>query len=145
MTVSSRPISSATYAAARLPDGAWRITIPGVPPSQNTLDREHWRVRHERVRSITDALTLLRRSYRLPAPVFELAQVDTQICYSVKRRHDEPNALGGLKQHVDALVRAGWVLDDDTEHLRFSIPELSVDRPARVEFTLRPAERSDAL
>lgn len=92
---------------------------------------------------MAEDLEWLRLALRLASPVFERATIDTLICYGVRRRRDEPNALGGLKQHVDALVRAGWVLDDDTGHLRFTMPALRVERPARVEFTLWPSERSD--
>ena len=137
--MSARRLSpaSATYAAAPLPDGGWRITIPGVPPSQNALDREHWTTRRQRVLDITSALLLLRKSYRLAPPVFERAEANVRLCYEVRRRRDVANGLGGLKQHVDGLTQAGWLLDDDTEHLRWGAVDIAVERPGRVEFTLR--------
>ncbi len=130
--------ASAAYAAVRQPSGAWCLTIPGVPPSQNLLDREHWASRRSRVLEITGALTMLRRSYRLGAPVLERVEISVVACYAMRRRRDVANVLGGLKQHVDAIVHAGWAADDDAEHLRWGSVEIVVERPARVEFLLRP-------
>lgn len=136
--------AAVSYAAEPLPGGGWRVTVPGAPPSQNTLDREHWAARSRRVADMTAALTTLRRARGLAAPVFERCRVGVTIHYAVRRRRDLPNALGGLKQHVDALVVAGWAADDDTEHMSFDLPILSVSRPPRVVFDLMPFDRSDA-
>lgn len=109
--------------------GAWVITTTVMPPSQNVLDREHWRRRKERV----DVLTLLFRSVRFastdaPAPLFHRALLVPLIFFPQRRRRDYANYMGGLKQFVDGLTHAGWLTDDDTEHLLHERPVMDVDR-----------------
>lgn len=119
----------ARYSAERTSTGGWLITIPGAPPSQNLVDREHYRARMERVGTITRELWALRMERRLEEPVFSRATLTLAVWFAARRRRDPLNYLGGAKQHVDALRLAGWLLDDDESHLRVGTePHLGVDR-----------------
>jgi Holliday junction resolvase RusA-like endonuclease len=44
------------------------------------------------------------------------------------RRRDRDNLLASFKPGVDAIVDAGLVLDDDSEHLQIGIVEPIVNR-----------------
>ena len=112
-----------TATAYREGGGVWVIETNLLPPTQNRLDREYWRRRKERM----DSLTILFRSARAEAekrlgvtpPTFECAALKASLIFATNRVRDEANIVGGLKQHVDALVRSGWLAADDMAHLLY--------------------------
>jgi Holliday junction resolvase RusA-like endonuclease len=54
-----------------------------------------------------------------------------------KRRRDLDNAMASLKAGFDALVAAGLLVDDDSEHLKHAAPEMRVEQGQKyVEVTL---------
>ncbi|MDE3095809.1 MAG: hypothetical protein KGK07_07395 [Chloroflexota bacterium] len=167
---SSRPVPAAlaarqpTWAAAPLPGGGWRITVPGRPVSSNQSGggHEHWAARSSRKAGYLHALTLLRLSNGLPRPVFERATLAIA-CYFPTRRERDPRNFdigAGAKVLVDALLcrpeptpmqlfalrrkpptpGSGWLRNDDPEHLR--VPgEPSIEVGAlRTEIVLGPWE-----
>ncbi len=111
-----------------LDGGGWRIFVPLLPPSQNQTDREFWRARSRRLVEMEWLFLSLRASRGLSAPVYRRARLRTLITFPTSRRRDALNYAGGLKQWVDALVRAGWLADDNDRALRAETPELQVVR-----------------
>ena len=125
------------YAELTRIDGGWRLTTGELPPSQNTLDREFWAARKRRV----DRLSLLFWSARNQASAHdappERAVVRVAVYYPTVRARDWPNVVGGLKQHVDAMVRVGLLAADDADHMHLDLATLAVDRERpRVEFEI---------
>ena len=144
MSVARLP-RTAPYLAERTETG-WRITLPlESVPSANRTTREHWRARKRRVDGLTGDLIFLR-SYvggRDPAarPYFERATLRLTLYFTTTHRRDPGNygQGAGAKSLVDALVHAGWLHDDDAEHLTCAEPVLCVDRERpRVEVELMP-------
>ena len=148
--------------ATRLPDGGWRITLPlAAVPSANLTTREHWSARNRRVSALaTDLLWLLHYAdaprlhtverhsrvgnvvmARQEAVVFDRARLALTLYFPRRARRDPGNfgQGGGAKGLVDALVRAGWLADDDAAHLTCDEPRIAVDRERpRVEIELHP-------
>ena len=148
------------YRAERTEAGGWRITLPlEAVPSANATTREHWAVRKRRVDELAGHLLWARLFHRVPALhvrphivrtgdslgrynerfVFEYSRATLTLYFRDIRRRDPQNYLGGAKPLFDALQRAGWLADDDAEHLTCAEPVLLVDRERpRVEVTLEP-------
>ncbi len=121
-------------------DGGWRIVVPGRPLSSNDTLHEHWSTRSARRRDCAGCMRLLRVQCRIwTPPAFDRADLRI-VCYTAQRRTRDPGNYGagaGAKALVDALVDAGWVPDDDGEHLRTHTPEVRIGRPERTELELR--------
>lgn len=123
--------------ATRIGEG-WRITVYETPPSQNTTDRENRWARARRLRVLEQEFWALR--LQSGAAKLSRARLDISVFFASNRRRDALNYAGGLKQWIDALVKAGWVEDDDTLHLLPSMPRILRDTEARTEFHLYPWE-----
>ena len=48
--------------------------------------------------------------------------------YETKRRRDGQNLLGLIVAHVDGIVDAGLVQDDNTDCLRIEWPQVEIDK-----------------
>ncbi len=122
MTAPLQPLAASADLVAGV---GWRIFIPLLPPSQNQTDREFWRTRSRRLVEMEWLFLSLRTSRGLPCPVYRRARLRTLLTFPTARRRDGLNFAGGLKQWVDALVRAGWLTDDNDQVLHAQTPELA--------------------
>lgn len=87
------------------------ITLPLEVPSRNVLDKMHWSKRHAFTRMVECMLwPYCRGDYKAKGP-----RSLTITAYR-KRKLDRDNLIGGLKGPIDALVRLGFLIDDDEAH-----------------------------
>lgn len=64
--------------------------------------------------------------------------VEPVFYFETKRKHDDDNAMGSLKSAYDGIVKAGLVIDDDSEHMHKLRPIFYMDRSCpRVELHIR--------
>lgn len=86
------------------------LILPVEIPSQNVTDRQHWRQRHNFGKAC--ALWLMALSLGgIPKATGPRRLVIT--AYRKRRIADDANLRGGAKALVDAIVRAGLLLDDN--------------------------------
>lgn len=80
-------------------------------PSRNTLDKMHWSKRHRFSQMVETMLWPFRRgAWKATGPRSVL------IIAARKRKLDRDNLVGGCKGVIDALVRCGFLIDDDEQH-----------------------------
>ena len=114
-----------------------RIEVSQLPPGElnpNFSRYKHWGHKAEARRmwkatvfySVFDARNRAERSgTRFP---FKKASLRWTFIYGVKRERDADNLISSCKVAQDALVDAGILLSDDTEHLVVEPPDIIVDR-----------------
>ncbi len=121
-----------------------RIEVSQLPPQElnpNFSRYKHWGHRAEARRvwraavyySVFDAKTKAERSgTQFP---FEKAKLRWTFIFGVKRKRDADNLIASCKVSQDALVDAGILLSDDTEHLQIGKVDILVD-PERAPLTV---------
>ena len=100
---------------------SWTLTLPTSRPlSMN--DREHWRVKAQRVAEVREAVAYLARAEGIP----QLKHPRVTLHYSPRdsRRRDVENLVPTSKAAVDGLVHAGVLQDDDAAHFTPTMPVL---------------------
>lgn len=90
------------------------ITIPHASPSLNGLMRWHWGRRKRYTAQLESEIAWLAREAGWKPSTGHEHYTITRVSSSVL---DHDNLVGGLKLHVDALVRAGFALDDSPKHI----------------------------
>lgn len=96
-------------------DATMRIAIPLKPQSWNVLVRKHYRVVQAFKNEWDTAVFFqVKKDKLLPVRIYPVA-LDIEAHWKFKKRHDI-DALC-TKFAVDALVRAGILLDDDLSHV----------------------------
>lgn len=112
------------------------IRVPGIPPGGNALHRmTHWQVKRSREEWREKAYwsaVQARVGADWTPPLQAVASIEWR--FRLRRRRDYDNLLSGLKPILDALVAAGIITDDDTEHLAFG--ELHVSTGADEDETV---------
>lgn len=117
---------------------AFVLSLPLVLPSANFYLHLHWRRRYdlgEVWHNAVWALCNLNRVY----PCDKL-HLECTIYFKEKRKRDPANFVTPLDKLVfDGLTRCGILVDDDAEHLTWSVPVLAVDSAKpRTEVILTP-------
>jgi crossover junction endodeoxyribonuclease RusA len=102
-------------------------------------DREHWRVKAQRVAEVREAVAYLARAEGIP----QLDRPRVTLHYSPrdKRRRDAENCVPTSKAAVDGLVRAGVLVDDDAEHFTPTMPVIEQPNGQRGRLWLVIEER----
>ena len=95
----------------------WKI--PRVPKSANKMLRSHWGARRRDEESwrehVRRACGRRKRRFR--------KKVRLSIIVHRQRRQDPDNAHASVKNLLDALVKEGWLADDSSEFLSFTVTE----------------------
>lgn len=124
-----------------------RIEVSQLPPVSSSPNwRGHWVEKYKDSRVYHDAVFYCcvdarNRSYlqRISFP-FTKARLDLTFIFAEQRRRDRDNLLAGFKPGLDAIVHAGLLLDDDSEHLQIGKVDILVE-PARAPLTVIEIKR----
>lgn len=122
----------------------WEIRLPWSVPPASANDRDHWRVKADKVRSIRVAAAwavadaMSRWPFQAPASPCRIAVGLTYVPRD-KRRRDPDNLVVPLfKALCDGIVDAGIVPDDTPAYMVRSMPQiLPPDGDPRLILTIR--------
>jgi hypothetical protein len=79
--------------------------------------RAHYMAVHRQTAALVDRARMIVRAAQ-PEPLVIPTRLDVYVHYpNQSRRRDVANLMGTVKPLVDGMVRQGWLLDDDDEHL----------------------------
>jgi len=96
------------------------IRVKGLPPSPNAIGRSHWTIQAKNKKEWGEKIEWLAKVIKPPRPYLR-ASVHFSICVGDKRRHDPDNLLASVcKPSMDALVRAGVLVDDSIDNIELS-------------------------
>lgn len=111
-----------------------KIVIPSLPPrelSPNYSRYAHWSHRsmaRTAWRTIIFSMAYNERNKaRRWKPLYR-ARLKWTFVYKVKRNRDIDNLIAACKCGQDALVQAGIIVGDDSEHLELENPEIIIDK-----------------
>ena len=125
----SRPPRAAVTAAGETTstflDRQWRIEMPAGQELLNANDRIHWSKRARITKQLRSDAHVMARYLKIP----RLARARITCLYEPPdaRRRDAGNWYPTFKAHVDGLVDAGVVADDD--HTRVDGPHMYIGDP----------------
>jgi len=118
------------------------IEVTQLPPVEYSPNwRGHWAERYKEARVYHNAVfyscvDARNRAYLEGVSFpFSKARVKLTFVFAERRRRDTDNLLARFKPGLDAIVDAALVLDDDSEHLQISTPDILVDS-ARAPLTI---------
>lgn len=122
-----------------------RIEVTQLPPVSSSPNwRGHWREKHQAGEVYHDAVfyccvdarnrAWLAGSDPITFP-FTRARLDLTFIFPEYRRRDRDNCLSRAKPGLDAIVHAGLLIDDDSEHLQIGKVDILVD-PERAPLTV---------
>lgn len=111
------------------------VTVPGIPPSWNELQRQHRMQQNRLAREWHNTVGWAAKAAR--APRYERARVTLRYWFPDRRRRDPDNYSGKLV--LDGLRAVGVLADDSFQHVQLRIEQAGVDRQRpRVEIVLEP-------
>jgi len=124
-----------------------RIEVSQLPPVSSSPNwRGFWPERHKAGKVYHAAVFYCcvdarNRGYRegMSFP-FTKARLNLTFVFAEQRRRDRDNLLATFKPGLDAIVDAGLLLDDDSEHLDIGKVDILVD-PERTPLTLIDLEQ----
>lgn len=102
-----------------------------VPETANARLRTHWRDRSRESKTwrlLVRAICGVPRDGEVPSD----GKIRIGITMTRRRRQDPDNRQASVKPLLDAIVKAGWLVDDDDEHLELSVEEVLGGRPETV-------------
>lgn len=116
------------------------LSIPGTPPSYNTLVHAHWRKNQRAKQDWQQRCEIVLMEARVPKGL-TLVTATALLHFKQYRRRDEGNFRVVLEKALgDALVNGGWLPDDTPDHYRFErlrFTESSTAPRTEVSLTLR--------
>ena len=98
------------------------FSIPYNIPSQNTRDGWHWVAKHKDTKRCEGMVRMQSRG--IPKATGKRFVFVTS--YRVQRFKDDANFRGGAKGLLDALTRAGLLLDDDDHNAAISYEQFTL-------------------
>ena len=107
------------------------LKLPWPPPALSPNVHVHHMAEYRAKRDYQSDCYFAIRETVGPSPDW-IAGPDSLVTAAVvfvvpdKRRRDLDNAMASLKAAFDALVAAGLLVDDDSEHLKLAAPEMRV-------------------
>ena len=109
-------------------DGNVTIRVPMLPPWECSPNaRVHWAARHRAIKRYKEAVYYSALEHK-PEQPYEYAEIAVTCIVAQKRVRDADNWAARFKPGQDALVLAGIIARDDTEHLRVMPMQFVVDR-----------------
>jgi hypothetical protein len=97
------------------------VSVPGLPPTPNSLRRANWHQRADQTRYWRDlahwAALEVMELHPGTYPIHSAA-VRVVIVAPTKARRDPDNALASIKGHLDGIVGAGLLADDSFAVIR---------------------------
>jgi hypothetical protein len=114
----------------------WRF--PRTPLTANQRMRMHWAERG-REAAVWRSLVLCICGLPRFGEVIGRIRLRVEMCRQGTRLQDPDNRASSVKPLLDALVKAGWLYDDDGKHLELSVTEVK----GKVPETVVTWERSD--
>ena len=119
-----------------------RIEVTQLPPFSSSPNwRGHWREKYKAGKVYHDAIfyscidarnRALMEGMSFP---FIKARLNLTFVFAEQRRRDRDNTLSRAKPGIDAIVDAGLLLDDDSEHLEIGRVDILVE-PERAPMTI---------
>lgn len=96
---------------------SWSFTVPIEPTSQNRIGHNAGWARHDyrRLRQTWEKAMMVANF--VPRASGPRRVILTRLMGYRKRAYDHANLVGGCKPVVDAMVRAGLLVDDSPRHL----------------------------
>jgi hypothetical protein len=97
---------------------SWTFTLAIDVPSQNAANANgaRWSVQRKRYRALSSLAGALmvssRNEHRIPQATGKRRVTLTRLIGKGKREYDYGNLVGGFKSVLDAMVRAGLLVDD---------------------------------
>ena len=123
------------------------FAVPYNIPSQNVTMRRHWRANHRDVVRVARLIQMIACS----ACSAQDKRSVTITSYRRQRITDEANLIGGAKQFIDGMVKAGALVDDSDkmaeitylQNVLSAIPDIWLLKYGRIPLTV--VEISDAI
>jgi Holliday junction resolvase RusA-like endonuclease len=116
-----------------------KVSLPWIPPTLNSFMRMHWR--QQRAQNQIAALHMASAGL-LPKSDPEIRRMKVTIQFFRKRPTDRDNALP--KVILDALVRLGYLADDNEKWVECVVLPVKVDRKQpRTEIAIQALRRRD--
>lgn len=100
------------------------FAIPYTIPSQNTRDGWHWAARHKDTKRCEGMIRL--QAQGIPKAAGKRFVFVTS--YRVQRFKDDANFRGGAKGLLDAMKRAGLLIDDDDHNAVVSYEQFTLSK-----------------
>ena len=95
----------------------------------------HWSTRQKKLQNAQTMVWASAKYARL-TPVADRARLTITLVFPNRRRRDTDNLYARVKGCVDGLVRGGWIVDDDTEHLDLQVQAVVEHGHTRTELLL---------
>lgn len=120
--------------------GCLVIKVNQVPPSSSSPNaRAHWAKRYRDTlgkRGYAEAVfyecldlrNQMEAAARQPLEPFKKARLDLTFVFAQRRRRDPDNYLAATKSAIDALVKAGLLIDDNASHLTIGQIKLAINK-----------------
>lgn len=104
-------------------------------PSQNKRDRRHWRIDHKETKDVESILRYAMRGNKMDEA--KVKKIVTLISYRRQRITDVANLHGGAKGWVDAIKRAGLIVDDsdkwaEIKYEQFTLKHSPTGKPCTI-------------
>jgi hypothetical protein len=110
------PIGKRAEELIRLSGDVVEICLP-LSPTKNVWVRLHPMAQHRYGKQVYDYAWMLSRLVLAPRDNWaDRVRVSTIRCSEGRVQADTANVIAGCEKHYDAIVRAGWVKDDDPKH-----------------------------
>jgi len=98
-----------------------RLVIPDWLPEQlANSSHGHWSTRQKKLQAAQTMVWASAKHANL-RPVTGRARVTVVLVFGSKRRRDTDNLYSRTKGVIDGLVKGGWLVDDDTDHLDLQV------------------------
>ena len=104
----------------------WLLSIPRVPPSANTLLRQHWSTRSDILGAWKHDVYVLCRESKIP----KLARVKilATIYFKDRRKRDYDNFAFGLQKLLGDSLKGVVIFDDDPSYLTWGSITFALDK-----------------
>ena len=100
------------------------------PRALHAHTKGHWR-NQQQAKAAYRREAYLRALPEAPPEPLEEAKLAIRFYWPNRRRRDTLSAVQSLKPAIDGLVDAGWIVDDDWQHLGIGTIEAAVDSRRR--------------